>query len=188
MVVLASLLEKKKKTILDKWFNSILDTYPADGARAFKQDKDRFSNPIGYTISQEIGTLYEAALHGTSSDDVRTSLDNIIRIRAVQDFAPSQAISFIYLLKKIVRDELENEIRENRLIKELLEFESRIDELALLALDIYVGCREKVYELTVKEVKAEREMVYKLLERTNLIYEERTKGEPDFGCGERPIT
>jgi len=180
-------LGKRQKTILGKWFNSIMDTYPADGARAFKQDKDRFSNPVGYTISQEIKTLYEAVLDDRDSDGVRTSLDNIVRIRAVQDFTPSQAVSFIFLLKKIVREELESEIRENRLLKELLKFESQVDELALLAFDLYVGCREKIYELTVNEVKAEREMVYKLLERTNLIFEEQTRDQPGLDCDERQV-
>lgn len=151
-----------------------METYPADTSRFLKQQKDRFVNPVGYTISQEIEALYEELLQGMNSDKLAASLNNIIRIRSVQDFPPSQTIVFIFLLKKAIREELANKIVEKQAFEELLKFESRIDKLVLLALDIYMKCREKVYEIRVNEVKAERERVLKLLERTNLMY-----GEPE---------
>ena len=168
-MVLKHLLSQKRVTMVDRWFQLILDTYPAEGAKIFKQNTDRFVNPVGYTVSREIATIYEELLQGMNPDKLSASLDNVIRIRAVQDFVPSQAIAFIFLLKEAIRGDLESEIRENQLLGELLEFESRIDSLALFALDIYVKCREKVYELRVNEVKAEREMALKLLERVNLM-------------------
>ena len=169
-MVLEYLLSQKKAAILERWFHLILETYPADTSRFLKQKKDRFVNPVGYTTSQEIEALYEELLHGMNLDKLSASLNNIIIIRSVQDFSPSQAISFIFLLKKAIREELASEIRENRAFDELLEFDSRIDKLALLALDIYMKCREKIYEIRVNEVKADRERAFKLLERANLMY------------------
>lgn len=171
IVVLEHLLSQKRAAILERWFKLILDTYPADSLRFFKHEKDRFANPVGYTISLEIEVLYDELLRGMDSDKLSASLDNIIRIRAVQDFSPRQAIAFVFLLKKAVRVELEREIRKNQLFEELLKFESRIDELALLAVDIYMKCREKIYEIRVNEVKAERERVFKLLEKTSPTYD-----------------
>jgi len=153
-----------------------MDSYPADASKLLKQDKDRFDNPIGYSVSQEIKAIYEELLSDMHSDKLLSSLDNIIRIRAVQDFTPSQAIAFIFKLKKAVRDELGHEIRSNKIFKELLDFESRIDELALFALDLYVKCREKIHEIRVGEVKAERDRAFRLLESTNLAYEKLEKG------------
>lgn len=169
-MVLESLLSQNRAAILERWFQLIVATYPADTSRFLKQEKDRFVNPVGYTTSREIEVLYDELLRGMNSDKLSVSLDNIIRIRAVQDFYPSQAIAFIFLIKKAVREELASEIRENQLFEELLQFESRIDELALLALDIYMKCREKVYEIRINEVKAERERAFELLEGTNLMY------------------
>lgn len=171
IVVLEHLLSQKRAAILERWFKLILDTYPADSLRFFKQEKDRFANPVGYTISLEIEALYDELLRGMDSDKLSASLDNIIKIRSVQDFSPRQAIAFVFLLKKAVRGELEREIRKNQLFEELLKFESRIDELALLAVDIYMKCREKIYEIRVNEVKAERERVFKLLEKTFPTYD-----------------
>jgi len=158
---------------LERWFHLILETYPAGTSRFLKQEKDRFANPVGYTISQEIEALYDELLQEMNSDKLAVCLDNIIRIRVVQDFSPSQTIAFIFLLKKAIREELASEIAENRVFEELLKFESKIDKLVLFALDIYMECREKVYEIRVNEAKAERERVLKLLERANLIMESK---------------
>jgi len=175
-MVLEHLLPQKRAAILERWFQLILETYPADTSRFLKQEKDRFINPVGYTISQEIEALYDELLQEMNSDKLAACLDNIIRIRAVQDFPPSQTIAFIFLLKKAIREELASEIAENRVLEELLKFESKIDKLVLFALDIYMKCREKVFEIRVNEAKAERERVLKLLDRTNLTMESQSEG------------
>lgn len=159
-MVLEHLPSQKRAAILGKWFHLIVETYPSGSSGFFNQETDRFANPVGYTISREIEVLYEELVAGMDFGKLSASLNNIIRIRAVQDFSPSQAIAFIFLLKKAVREELEGEIGEN--FEGWLTFESRIDKLALLAFDIYVKCREKIYEIRVNKVKAETEMALKL--------------------------
>ena len=174
-MVLERFLSEKRAAILERWLQLILDSYSAQTSGFLKQESDRFVNPIGYTISQEIEALYEELLHGMNSDKLAASLDNIIRIRSVQDFHPSQAIAFTLLLKRAIREELAGEIGEKQVFEELLNFGSRIDKLVLLALDIYMKCREKVYEIRVNEVKAETEQLSKLLERINLMHEKPEK-------------
>ena len=174
-MVLKHLLSQNRIAILERWLCLTIETYPADASRFLKQENDRFINPVGYTMSQEMEALYEELLQEMNPDKLGASLDSIIRIRSVQDFAPSQAVAFIFLLKEAIREELASEIRENRIFKELLQFESRVDKLALLALDIYMKCREKVYELRVNEIKAERELALRLWERTNLSTESQTR-------------
>jgi len=175
-MVLEHLLPQRRAAILERWFQLILETYPADTSGFLKQEKDRFINPIGYTISQEIEALYDELLQEMNPDKLAACLDNIIRIRAVQDFSPSQTVAFIFLLKKAIREELASKIAENRVLEELLKFESKIDKLVLLAFDIYMKCREKVFEIRVSEVKAERERVLKLLERANLTMGSQSEG------------
>ena len=162
-MALTKLLTQHKDAILQRWLDLITDTYPTE-ASAFLKGKDRFSNPVGYTISQEINALYEELLQGrVDSDKTYTSLDNIIRIRAIQDFSPQQAVSFVFLLKKAMLEELGSEIEKEQSFREWLDFEPGIDKLASVAFDKYVECREQICELRVKEVKADREMAVKLL-------------------------
>ncbi len=86
----------------------------------------------------------------------------------MQDFSPSQAVAFIFLLKRVIREELESEIPENQLFDELMIIDSRIDDMALLGFDIYMGCREKIYEIRAKEAK---NRVSGLLQKSGLISE-----------------
>jgi hypothetical protein len=58
------------------------------------------------------------------------------------------------------------------LVKELLEFEDRVDALSLFAFDIYIQCREKIFELKANE---EKERVFKAFKRAGLIQEEPEK-------------
>ncbi len=96
------LLLEKKSAILKRWFDVILESYPADTSNFLKKQKNRFANPVGYTISQGIEGLFGEILQGIDSEKGSPFLDNIIRIKAIQDFTPSQAISFIFLCSNMV--------------------------------------------------------------------------------------
>jgi hypothetical protein len=176
-MTLRNLLVQKKASILERWFDLILETYPAGTSKSLKREKDRFVNPVGQTISREIRSLYDGLIQGISTDQLSSSLNNIIRIRSVQDFSPSQAIGFIFLLKKTMREVLESGIQEKQVLEEWMELQSGIDQLALLAFDIYMECREKIREIRVNEAKAEREMALRLLERMNAMKREPEEGE-----------
>lgn len=163
---LTDLLSAKKVAIVQRWFRLVVETYPPDTSRFLKREKDPFANPVGRAISEGIDALYEGLLAGTSSEKISPFLDRIVRIRAIQDFSPSAAVGFVFSLKRAIREELKHEIRDNRLSHELLAFESRIDRLILLSFDIYMECREKMYDIKATEIK---NRTFRLLERANLI-------------------
>jgi len=48
------------------------------------------------------------------------------------------------------------------MLQELMEFESRIDGLALMAFNIYMQCRETLFDVRVNEI---RSRVSRILER-----------------------
>jgi hypothetical protein len=150
-MLLEELLKEKRSTILKSWFRSILESYPADAAKKFGQVEDRFHNPVGSSISQAIEIIYDELLGDMDRDTLNKSLDEIIRIRSVQDFHPSQAIAFPLLLKKVIRTSLYQEIVDRKLTEKLFEFESRIDQMSMLAFDIYMQCREKIFDLKLQQ-------------------------------------
>ena len=173
-------LEQKKAPIVRRWLDLIFKTYPADAQRFLRKQKDRFANPVGTTISNEIENLYDELIEGLKPERVSPLLDRIIRIRAIQDFSPSQALAFVFLLKKAIKDEIQEEILEDRLSEDLSTIESRIDDLALLAFDIYMNCREKLYDIKANETKNQ---VSRLLQRAGMISEipERKPGLDNKG-------
>ena len=165
---LKDLLEAKRSVITKKWFDAIMETYPTDTTGFLKKQKDVFANPVGHVISQGTERILEVLIEGKEFAESLTFLDDIIRVRAVQDFTPSKAMNFIFLLKRVLREEAEEEIRQNQIYGELLRFESKIDDLALFAFDIYAKCREQLNQLKIDELKR---MTFTLLKKANLMYE-----------------
>ena len=150
---LENLLLQKKTAILEQWYHLIVESYPADTQSFLKKQKDRFDNPVAYEFRQGIEGIYEALVHGMDHDSICSSLDRIISIRAIQEFPPSAAVAFIFLLKRAIRNTLEKEIVKGDISHKLLEYESRIDGLSLLCFDMYMKRREKIYEIKVNEIK-----------------------------------
>ncbi len=163
-MALVELLLEKQGAIQDRWLQAVLESYPVDSRRFFKKQKDEFANPVGHTFSTELGTVFEEILRPRDLERLRASLDRILRIRAVQDFSPSQSLSFLFLLKPIVRDV----VQDPDLSHELADLDARIDQTVLMALDVFTACREKIYMLRADQMKNQ---VSGLLRRAGLISE-----------------
>jgi hypothetical protein len=142
---LKKLLEQNKKAIVNQWFERVVKTYAPDTAQFIKNQKDPFSNPVGNALSQGLAVLFDQLLAGP-----------------------------ILILKNVIRDILENELKDSRIANELLQFELHIDALSLAAFDIYVACKEKIYDL---KTNLEKNKVYRAFERAGLITE-TPEGDP----------
>jgi hypothetical protein len=150
---LKKLLAKKRDRIVEKWIDGFQESYPPETVEFFRHQRNRFANPIGVAISEAVGPLFDELLNGNNQQNISSLLDNIVRIRAVQDFAPSGAVAVVLMLKKVIRDEMRKDIDKEGLFEDLLEFESRIDYCVLLAFDVYMKCREKIWEIKLDEFK-----------------------------------
>ena len=159
------LLSERKVSLTERWQQRLFESYPAETATFLKKEKDRFGNPVGQRLSQGLRELVQAFLAEMDRDQVLAGLDEILRIRAIQDFTPSQALAFIFLLKNVIREELAPELTSGQYSQELQELEARIDGLALLGFDVYTQRRELLNQVRVDEI---RSRVSGLLRRTGL--------------------
>jgi len=175
LMMIQDLLKKNKAAILEKWFHFILETYPANAAALMRKNRDQFTNPVGSTISREIDILFKNLCAGSQDEKCQSSLDSILKIRSVQDFSPSKAVGFIFLLKRAIGETLKNEMCKGSVMDEWLEFQSRIDDLALQAFDIYMDCREKICEIRINQARTEKEMAFRMMERMSYSKEKRPK-------------
>ena len=98
----SALLEQKRDAIVEKWFDSVIRTYPPGSSEFLAKRKDRFQNPVGHTIKQSVGSIYDQIISAMDEDDLRRALDGIIRIRTVQDFTASEAVAFVFELKNVI--------------------------------------------------------------------------------------
>lgn len=156
-------LNSRKEQILEKWFERISSDYPSETALFLKKNSDPFSNPVGHTFRQGIEELWEELTRSqVSEDNIKPILEQMIKIRAVQDFPPSKAVSFLVYLKQSVRELLNKEANGFTIPwLELMELEDRIDRAMLVAFEIYAGCREKLYSIRIEELKNSIPKIYR---------------------------
>ncbi len=160
-------ISKHNRQITDDWFAILVGTYPPDTTRFLKTNKDSFTNPVGGTSRKALETVLDALIENADQDHLSRQLDALIRIRAVQTmFTPSQATAFVLDLKKVIRNTLKNDLQDADMQSQLLAFEERIDRLLLIAFDIFVRCREKIYSMKATE---EQSKIYRAFERAGLV-------------------
>lgn len=136
------------------------------------------------------GVLFDAVIGlDASPRQVKAALDDLIRLRAVQDFTPSQAVGPLFLLKDILRSALLDPwIPQNRRQDgpvrprgtpprpsvrrrdsgRLFLGGGRLDSLALLALDLYAADRERIFRMRVDEVKRAQSSLLRWAQRQGL--------------------
>ncbi len=164
-----TVLRQKRSSILHRWFTLTMDGYPSGAGTFFGKETNSFANPVGTTLRDGMKIVLTYLLDGTDYGKFLGTLESMLKIRAVQDFSPSQALAFIFILKKAVRRELDDEIQDALISPgELLAFESRIDALGLLSFNIYMKCREKIYELRTNQVK---NLMFTLFKRADMQHE-----------------
>ena len=182
---LKDFLAEKRPAILKRWLDYVLETYPAQTAQMLRSGKNQFTNPVGKIISDSLGSVYDGLLRrmgnggqGKGEEGLGEFLEDIIKVRAVQDFTPSGALGFVFSLKKAVMEEAGGSGSvfggDVYFYKQITEFDALVDRLALDAFDFYMQCREKIYEIKANEV---RNRTFKLLQQANLIVEKKEAEE-----------
>lgn len=146
-------IAERKDELARKWADLILGTYPAETQVLWRKNRDEFTNPVGHSILESTSKLVPLLLEWNDAQAVARALDMIVKIRAVQDFSPGQALSFVFLLKKLLRQEFAESLAARGELQELLAFETRVDNLAVMAFDLYVASRDQVARMRVEEVK-----------------------------------
>ena len=154
------LLTHKRATLTQRWTDAVLNTYPADSARFMRRQKDAFANPGGHLVRQCIEALVDALEQGVEVAKVDAALEGLLKLRTLQDFTPAQAVQFVFIAKTILREELSLPAGDPSWER----WDTRIDALALVAFDVYMRCREKVYEVRYNQLK---KLNHVMLERAN---------------------
>lgn len=151
-MALVEFLSQRQDSVSRRWCDMIMETYPDQTATIMKRRGDAFANPVGQTINTATTEIVAALVAGAAVADLQAPLERIIRIRSIQDFSPSQAIAFTLWLKDIIRAEL-GPRAEKTTLRELRELEGKLEDMVLLGFDIYVGCRERYFEVRISELK-----------------------------------
>ncbi len=148
---LAEAFRNYRDKIVDRWVEYTLATYQSSGF--FIKERDIFANPVGGNIREALKKLFPLLIKGADVQECIPSLEQIMKIRSIQDFSPSQAVAPLNAVKHITREILAADKERCHLLPELYDFEFAVDLAVLMAFDIYMGCRERLYQTRIQEIK-----------------------------------
>jgi len=149
---LGEALHNNRYKIVDQWVDYTLSSY--ESSSFFKKEKDAFANPIGGTIRSALKKLFPLLCQGGDAAVYKEPLSQMMHLRSVQDFSPSQAVAPLNAVKHITRDILASDKETKDLVNELYDFEFAVDLAMLAAFDLYMDCREKIYKVRIDEIKS----------------------------------
>ncbi|MFH1530633.1 MAG: RsbRD N-terminal domain-containing protein [Pseudomonadota bacterium] len=152
--MLEDLQREKRAEIVDAWIRAALMVYSAEAATFYENGKDPFANPVGASVRDALGPLFDAFVADAPVQEYAPHLDRIIRVRCVQDVPASQAVGFVFLLRGILRKTLASQREDARALAELMALDARIDRMAACAFDVYAAYVRKIADLKVREMKA----------------------------------
>ncbi len=154
---------QKKEKWVKKWVDAVLSTYPPESALLFNNTTDPFANPVGATLKTSLSNLYDSLTASQfNTNNAKQALQPVVKLRAVQDFSPAEALGFIYELKTIINSDpdISHEMTTDVF--------SRIDQAMLMAFDLYMENKKIIYTLRANQA---RDNVRQLLIRKDLICE-----------------
>ena len=103
-------------------------------------------DPFYQSVRTEWGQIVEILFSSAPVDGTLTLPEEFIRLRAVQEISAAEAVSHIFVLKDIVRERILPE-------KGYEDLSRRLDFLALHTFNSFMQCRERLFQLRLKEMK-----------------------------------
>ncbi len=137
---------KVRDLFVQEWLAGTLRTYPAQTGHVLYDERDRFRNPVGYTLRAALGTLAAELLGDFERRRVVAALDDVIRLRVVQDVDPDAVVGFVPLAGQVIH----TMVAAGSLAvgpERLDLFAARIDELGALANEVQARCRAQLHAI-----------------------------------------
>jgi len=131
---------------VQEWLACTLRTYPDHTGRFLRAERDPFRNPVGHTLRVALGELTTELFGDFDRARVIASLDAIVRIRAVQDFTPADAVGFVPLARTAARAVADTGDPGSE-PGSLHAIDARIDEMARMATDLHARCRDEIHAI-----------------------------------------
>lgn len=176
-MTLQDIFREHRDTLIAEWTEAMLGTYPFETVGFLRSRKDQFSNPVGHITSAAAEAMYDAiAGEDVDLNVITTALEDLVKVRAIQQFSPEQALGVLCIVKPLLRKKLMPQVREHGLFDAWLDAESRIDSLLLMGFGFHAACREKLHMMKVDEYKNRYAQVIRRAERIV----DNPAGEPEI--------
>lgn len=171
--LLRKILWPVRESIANQWTQSIYGTYPFDTVGFLRTNTDQFANPVGYRTQASACVIIEMLfLQQPDQALLQQEIDEIMRVRSIQNFSPEIAVGIFFVLKNILREKIYDSGKIEECFYAFLELESRIDAVGLMAFGSFARCRETLYSLRVDEVKRTTSQLVRLATKKDTHFDE----------------
>ena len=162
-IALQARLLQHREELTRRWIDVVHGTYPFETIGFLRTRKDRFMNPVGHRTDEAAQAVIDAVLVPEVDETaLGKALEEIVRVRAVQDFPPETAIGIFFALKDILRAHLAADTGSEAYAPALRGLEARIDAIVLMAFGAYARCREQLFRMKVEETQRRYSQIVRL--------------------------
>ena len=96
------IISARRDAAIQKWTEAVFAMYPFETTGFIRTQRDQFANPVGHATRAAGEQIYDAVTgRDVDMEKVHASVAALIRIRAVQDLKPEQAVGVLYLYKSV---------------------------------------------------------------------------------------
>ena len=158
------IISARRDAAIQKWTEAVFAMYPFETTGFIRTQRDQFANPVGHATRAAGEQIYDAVTgRDVDMEKVHASVAALIRIRAVQDLKPEQAVGVLYLYKSVLRELLLGDVQG------FLYISDRLDTLCLMAFNLYLADREQVYAERVAQQRREASQIRRWAARHGLV-------------------
>jgi hypothetical protein len=161
---LTELVLQQRNAIAEAWFEMVMQTCPPETAKFLRSEQDRFANPMGIALREGVAGLVDGIAQTYGPEEIYPLLDELVRMRAVQEMAPSQALGFLLQVKAAFRSVLGSQVSP----QDYWKLDSRADAVLLFAFDIFMHHTQTINEIRTQEFKSQ---TFRLLQQAGVTAE-----------------
>ncbi len=141
--------DDKGEMIVREWRKVLDSPTDFDGMDGDFESR-RYSNPVAYHVDKTAHEVVEYLFSEDNEPTIPESVDDLCRLKALQDPVPSSALSPFSELRTIVFSRIGSADADSGTMTKV---DKRIDACLLHAMDYYCQCREQIMQLRVDEIK-----------------------------------
>lgn len=162
--VLHEVLSPHKEAIAERWKGIVHGTYPFDTVGFLRTQTNQFANPVGHRTNEAALAIVDVVFSDHPAEEpLLRAVEEIIQVRAIQEFSPEAAVGIFFAIKEIVREIVDGSGRGAECRVALQAMDSRIDAVVLMAFGVYARLRERLHLIRVDEIKRSTSQLQRLV-------------------------
>ncbi len=148
------LIEKHREAVTARWRRLIAGSRPDWSGDFITGRINEFANPARAIIGRAAAAMFDGLLMADGA--YAEAIDDLMRLRAVQDLPDDEALRFLSLLEDECLDTLRAQGCEDLSPEERAHIAAKLNEMTREARGRYARCREKINDLRSRECERMR--------------------------------